>query len=152
MPVLDSDPPKLPTIRRGSQLALPASISEETGGGYIAGWDFRSGSGAKVVCEPNTCPEDGGGQPPSPSLPMIASYTWVTPCPSDELFPRVALENRGGHYCNSIRFGKSLEQSGKLRGHLGAKLESHQIAQCGNRALLPTLLPTLPGTTPRSTA
>ena len=81
----------------------------------MAGWDFRSGSGAKVVCEPNTCPEDGGGQPLSPSLPMIASYTWVTPCPGDELLLRLALENRGSHYCDSIRFGESLDQSGKPR-------------------------------------
>ena len=67
------------------------------------------------------------------------------PRPGDELFPRVALENRGGHHLNSVRFEESLQQSGKLRGDLGAELESHQIAQCGNRALVPTLLVPLLG-------
>ena len=59
MPVLDSDPPKLPTIRRGSQQALPASISDETGGGYIAGWDFTSSTGAKVRVRAQYLPQDG---------------------------------------------------------------------------------------------
>ena len=49
-------------------------------------------------------------------------------------------DDRSGHNVHSVRFGEFLKQSGKLRSDLGPELESHQIPQCGHRALLPTLV------------